>query len=71
MTDDTDETFDEVFCEDDVVLDHIPDVKECRTLRKQFKADHWWPNVWHCNDHGNMDLLRLGYNGAQIVKSWV
>ena len=57
--------------DDDIKLDHIPDIKECRELRKQFKKDQFWPNVWHINDHGNVDLLSIGYNGAKIIQSWV
>ena len=59
------------FCDDDVRLDHIPDVRECRQLVRKFKADNFFPNVWHINDHGNVDLLAVGWNGAKIVKSWV
>jgi hypothetical protein len=58
-------------CDDDIKLDHIPDVKECRELRKQMKAKKFWPNVFHINDHGNVDLLAIGYNGAKILQSWV
>lgn len=66
------ETFEEVFCDDDdITLDHIPDVAECRALLRQFNADGFWPNVWHINDHGNADLLSIGYNGAKIIRSWV
>lgn len=57
--------------DDDIRLDHIPDVKECRELRRQMKADQFWPNVWHVNERGNTDLLAIGWNGAKIVKSWV
>ena len=57
--------------DDDIKLDHIPDIAECRALRRQFSKDQFWPNVWHINDHGNADLLAIGYNGARIVKSWV
>ena len=52
-------------------MDHIPNVSECRKLLQAFKADGFWPNVYHVNDHGNVDLLRVGYNGASIVQSWV
>ena len=58
-------------CHDDLKLDHIPDVAECRRIRKQFDKRQFWPNVWHVNDHGNVDLLSIGYNGAKIVQSWV
>jgi len=57
--------------DDDLRLDHIPDVAECWRIRKQMAKDNFWPNVWHINDHGNVDLLSIGYNGAKIVKSWV
>ena len=57
--------------DDDVRLDHIPDVAECRELHEKFKADGFWPNVWHINERGNTDLLSVGWNGAKIVKSWV
>ena len=57
--------------DDDLRLDHIPDVKECRDIRRQFKAKQFWPNVWHVNERGNTDLLSIGYNGAKIVASWV
>lgn len=57
--------------EEDIRLDHIPDVRECRELRRKFKKEQFWPNVYHVNDHGNVDLLMVGYNGAKIVKSWV
>ena len=66
-----DESFDDVYCDGDVKIDHIPDVAECRHMRKQFAADGYWPNVFHVNDHGNIDLLAIGHNGAKIVKSWV
>jgi len=35
------------------------------------KGNSYWPNVWHINERGNVDLLRIGWNGAVIVKSWV
>ena len=69
--DEQEETFADVYCEDDIKLDHIPDVAECRQLRRQFKVDGFWPNVWHINDRGNADLLSIGWNGAKIVRSWV
>ena len=56
---------------DDLLLDHIPDVAECRTILRKMKKDKFWPNVWHVNERGSTDLLRVGYNGATIVKSWV
>ena len=55
----------------DWILDHIPDVAECRSILRQMKVDKFWPNVWHVNERGNTDLLRVGYNGARIVQSWV
>lgn len=57
--------------DDDLRLDHIPSVAETRHLLAQFKRAGFWPDVYHVNDHGNVDLLSLGYNGARIVKSWV
>ena len=69
--DETEESFQDVYCDDDLKLDHIPDVVECRKLRRQFKVDGFWPNVFHVNDHGNVDLLAIGWNGTRIVKSWV
>ena len=65
------ETFQDVYSDDDLKLDHIPDVAECRNLRRQFAVDQFWPNVFHVNDHGNVDLLTISWNGAKIVKSWV
>ena len=57
--------------DDDLKLDHIPDVAECRKLQAKFKAGGFWPDVWHINERGNVDLLSVGYNGAKIVRSWV
>ena len=57
--------------DDDLVLDHIPDVKESREIRKRFDKQRFWPNTWHVNERGNTDLLRVGYNGAVIMESWV
>ena len=57
--------------DEDIRLDHIPDVAECRQLRRQMKADNFFPDVYHVNDHGNVDLLAIGYNGAKIIRSWV
>lgn len=57
--------------DDDITLDHIPNVSECRKLCIQLCADDFWPNVWHVNERGNVDLLSVGYNGAKIVRSWV
>ena len=65
------ETLEEMMLEDDLKLDHIPDVAECRKIRRQFRSDGYYPNVWHVNERGNVDLLSIGYNGAQIVRSWV
>jgi hypothetical protein len=65
------ETFQDVYCDDDIKLDHIPDISECRKLRIEMKSRNFWPNVWHINERGNADLLSIGYNGAKIVKSWV
>lgn len=67
----SEELMKEIMSDDDIKLDHIPDIKECRELRRQFKKDGFWPNVWHINDHGNVDLLEIGWNGAKIIKSWV
>ena len=69
--DETTETLDDLMCDDDLRLDHIPDVAECRKIRKQMDVDRFWPNVWHVNERGNVDLLSIGYHGAKIVKSWV
>jgi hypothetical protein len=57
--------------DDDLKLDYIPDVSQCRKLLAKFNKDKFWPNVWHVNDHGNVDLLAINYNGARIVDSWV
>jgi len=57
--------------DDDVKLDHIPDTKECRQLLAQFDQEKFWPNVWHVNERGNTDLLKITARGAKIVKSWV
>jgi hypothetical protein len=65
------ESFQDIYCEDDLKLDHYPDVSECRKLLKKFSKQNYWPNVFMINDHGNVDLLRIGYNGSKIVKSWV
>ena len=65
------EAFEDVYAEDDIKLDHIPDIAECRTILREFKRGNFYPNVWHINDHGNVDLLAIGYNGARIVRSWV
>jgi hypothetical protein len=59
------------FADDDIRLDHIPDVSDCRKLLRGMKQKQFCPNVWHINERGNTDLLRIGYNGAKIVKSWV
>ena len=67
----TQETFQDLYSEDDLKLGHIPDVAECRQLRRQFEREQFWPNVWHVNDHGNADLLSIGYNGVKIVQSFV
>lgn len=71
MYDEQEETLDELMSDDDLRLDHIPDIAECRQLRRQFQADGYWPNVWHINERGNVDWLSIGYNGARIVRSWV
>lgn len=65
------QSFEDYSSDDDLKLDHIPDVAECRQLRRQFENEGFWPNVFHVNDHGNVDLLIIGYNGATILKSWV
>ena len=65
------QTFEDTYCEGDLKLDHIPDVKESREILRGFKARNYFPNVFHVNDHGNVDLLYIGYNGAKIVQSWV
>lgn len=57
--------------DDDLKLDHIPDVAECRKIRRRFASDGFYPNVWHVNERGNVDLLCVGYNGAKIIESWV
>lgn len=28
-------------------------------IRARMDKERYWPNVWHCNDHGSIDLLRL------------
>jgi hypothetical protein len=65
------QSFEDYYSDGDLKLDHIPDVAECRQLRRQFEHGAFWPNVFHVNDHGNVDLLVIGYNGAKILKSWV
>ena len=57
--------------DDDVKLDHIPDVAECREIRRNCNIEEFWPNFWYVNERGNVDLLSIGYNGAKIVQSWV
>ena len=57
--------------DDDCVLDEMPDIYECRRLLRQWKAEGYWPTVYHVNERGNTDLMSVGYNGAKIVKSWV
>lgn len=58
--------------DDDVRLDHIPDVDECAELLAKFERAKFWPNVWHINERGNVDLLNItGKDGATIVRSWV
>ena len=57
--------------DDDLTLDHHPDIRECRQLLAKFRADGFCPNVWHINERGNTDLLSIGHNGSKIVKSWV
>ena len=52
-------------------LDHIPDVKECRSLRTKFETKKFWPTVLHINERGNVDILIIGHNGAKIYKSFV
>jgi hypothetical protein len=56
---------------EDLRLDHIPDVAECRKLLARFEAESFWPDVYHVNDHGNVELLCIGHNGARIVRGWV
>ena len=68
---DDNETFEECFCDGDWKLDHIPDVSECRSMLRAFEKDVFYPKVFHVNDHGNVDLLSIGWNGAKIIKSWV
>ena len=65
------ESFQDYYSEGDIKLDHIPDVAECRKMLCAMKAVRFWPNVFHVNDHGNVDLLTVGYNGARIINSWV
>lgn len=55
----------------DYVLSGIPDAKECRALLAEMKAAQYWPNVWHVNERGNADLLRITTRGARIVASYV
>lgn len=59
--------------DDDVRLDHLPDVDEVRELLARFEAESFWPNVWHVNERGNVDLLSLNAETgeATIVRSWV
>lgn len=64
-------TFYDVYQDGDLMLDHIPSVAECRRLRAQFRRDGYWPNVFHVNERGNVDLLQIGWNGAKIIHSWV
>jgi hypothetical protein len=71
MEEEREETFEEIYCDEDIKLDHIPDIAECRALRRGFQVEGFWPNVWHINDHGNANLLAIGYNGAKIVQSFV
>jgi hypothetical protein len=65
------QSFEDYYSDGDITLDHIPDIAECRQIRRQMEKDGFWPNVFHVNDHGNVDLLVIGYNGAKILKSWV
>ena len=67
----TPETLESLMSDDDQKLDHIPDVAECRQIRRRMTQEQFWPNVWHINERGNVDLLQIGYNGARIVRSWV
>ena len=57
--------------DDDIKLDHLPDVAECRQILLYCKDQQFWPNAWHINERGNVDQLIIGYNGAKIHQSWV
>ena len=61
----------ELMSEDDLKLDHIPDAKECREIKAKMNAEKFWPNVWHVNERGNVDLLIISRTGASILQSWV
>ena len=63
--------FDDEMQDDDLKLDHIPDVAECRAILARFKAENFYPNVFHINERGNVDQLVIGYNGATIHASRV
>jgi hypothetical protein len=65
------QSLEDYYSDGDIKLDHIPDVAECRQISRQMEENGFWPNVFHVNDHGNVDLLVIGYNGARILKSWV
>ncbi len=57
--------------DDDLVVDAIPDVRQCRIMIREFKKQNYFPEVYHVNERGNTDLLAIGWNGAKIIKSWV
>lgn len=37
-------------------------------IRRRMDSEHFWPDIYYINDHGNIDLL--DYDG-NIVESWV
>lgn len=53
-----DRTMDDLEINDnDIRIDHIPSISECRELLAMFKVQGYYPEVFHVNDHGNVDLL--------------
>jgi len=57
--------------DDDLQLDHIPTIGECRAIIRQWNREQFWPNVFHINERGNVDQLVIGWNGARIIDSRV
>lgn len=51
----------------------ISDFNEIESVIEQCNKDQFYPNVWHINDHGNVDLLSINFDTGEykIVESWV
>lgn len=41
------------------------------SLQQWMAKEMYWPDVYHINERGNIDLCKISEAGIEIIESWV